>query len=64
VSDIKIQKEYIKAFALKFEHLRNVRKILIKLQQQMSLQTKLDSFLKPSLLRSKTSKISESSVDE
>jgi hypothetical protein len=29
-----------------------------------SVQTKLDSFFKPALLRSKASKISESSIDE
>jgi hypothetical protein len=46
------------------EHLRNVREILIKDQQQRSVQTKRDSFFKPALLRSKTSIISGSSIDE
>jgi hypothetical protein len=45
-----------------YEHLRNVREILIKEQQQRSVQTKLDSFFKSALLRSKTSKTSESSI--
>jgi hypothetical protein len=43
-----------------YEHLRTVREILIKEQQQ----TKLDSFFKPALLRSKTSTTSEPSIDE
>jgi hypothetical protein len=47
-----------------YEHLRTVREILIKEQQQRSLQEKLDSFFKPALLRSKTSTTSESSIDE
>jgi hypothetical protein len=47
-----------------YEHLRTVREILIEEQQQMSVQTKCDSFLKPALLCSKTSKTSESSIDE
>jgi N-glycosylase/DNA lyase len=47
-----------------YEHLRTVRKILIKEQQQRSVQTKLDSFFKPALLRSKTSTTSEPSIDE
>jgi hypothetical protein len=64
LSDIKKQKESIKTFALKFEHPRTVREILIKEQQQRSVQTKLDSFSKPALLRSKTSTTSESSTDE
>jgi hypothetical protein len=38
-----------------YGHLRTVREILIKEQQQRSVQTKLDSFFKPTLLRSKTS---------
>jgi transposase len=37
-----------------YEHLRTVREILIKEQQQMSVQAKLDSFFKPALLSSKT----------
>jgi hypothetical protein len=47
-----------------YEHLRTVREILIKEQQQRSVQTKLDSFFKPALLRSKTSTTSESSINE
>jgi transposase len=47
-----------------YEHLRTVREILIEEQQQMSVQTKCNSFLKPALLCSKASKTSESSVDE
>jgi hypothetical protein len=47
-----------------YEHLRTVREILIKEQQQRSVQTKLNSFFKPALLRSKTSTTSESSIDE
>jgi hypothetical protein len=47
-----------------FEHIRTVREILIKEQQQRSVQTKLDSFFKPALLRSETSTTSESSIDE
>jgi chlorite dismutase len=35
-----------------YEHLRTVREILIKEQQHRSVQTKLDSFFKPALLRS------------
>jgi hypothetical protein len=34
-----------------YEHPRTVREILIKEQQQRSVQTKLDSFFKPALLR-------------
>jgi hypothetical protein len=41
-----------------------VREILIKEQQQRSVQTELDSFFKPALLCSKTSTTSESSIDE
>jgi hypothetical protein len=47
-----------------YEHLRTVREILIKEQQQRSVQTKLDSFFKHALLRSETSTTSESSIDE
>jgi hypothetical protein len=47
-----------------YEHLRTVRKILIKEQQQRSVQAKLDSFFKPALLRSKVRTTSESSIDE
>jgi hypothetical protein len=47
-----------------YEHLRTVREILIKEQQQRSVQTKLDSFFKPALLHSETSTTSESSIDE
>jgi hypothetical protein len=47
-----------------YEHLRTVREILIKEQQQRSVHTKLDSFFKPALLRSKTSTTSASSIDE
>jgi hypothetical protein len=47
-----------------YEHLRTMREILIKEQQQRSVQTKFDSFFKPALLRSKTSTTSESSIDE
>jgi hypothetical protein len=43
---------------------RTVREILIKEQQQMSLETKLGSFFKPALLSSKTNTTSESSMDE
>jgi hypothetical protein len=46
------------------EHLRTVREILIKEQQQRSLQTKLDSFFKSALLLSKTHTTSKSSIDE
>jgi hypothetical protein len=46
------------------EDLRTVREILIKEQQQRFVQTKLDSFFKPALLRSKTSTTSVSSIDE
>jgi hypothetical protein len=46
------------------EHLKTVREIEIKEQQQMSVQTKLDSFFKPALFRSKTSTISQSSINE
>jgi hypothetical protein len=42
----------------------NRREILIKEQQQRSVQTKPDSFFKPALLRSKTSTTSESTIDE
>ena len=45
------------------EHLNTVREILIKGQQQRSVHTKLDGFLKPALLRSKTSTTS-TSADE
>jgi hypothetical protein len=47
-----------------YEHLRSLREILIKEQQQRSVQTKLNSFSKPALLRSKTSTTSESSINE
>jgi arginine deiminase len=47
-----------------YEHLRNVRKVLIKEQQQRSIQTTLDSFFKPALIHSKTSTTSESSINE
>jgi hypothetical protein len=47
-----------------YEYLRTLREILIKEQQQRSVQTKLDSFFKPALLRSETSTTSESSIDE
>jgi hypothetical protein len=47
-----------------YEHLRTVREVLIKEQQQRSVQTKLNSFFKPALLRSKTSTTSESYIDE
>lgn len=47
-----------------YEHVRTVREILIKEQQQMSLQTKLGSFFKPGLLSSKRNTTSESFVDE
>jgi hypothetical protein len=47
-----------------YEHLRNVMEILIKEQQQRSVQTKLDSFFKPPLLRSKTSTTSDFSINE
>jgi hypothetical protein len=40
-----------KKFQEYYEHLRTVREILIKEQQQRSVQTKLDSFFKPALLR-------------
>jgi hypothetical protein len=40
------------------------REILIKEQQQRSVHTKLDSFFKPALLRSKTSTTYGSSIDE
>jgi len=42
----------------------DLREILIKERQQRSVQTKLESFFKLALLRSKTSTISESSIDE
>jgi hypothetical protein len=38
-----------------YEHLRTVREILIKEQQQRYVQTKLDSSFKPALLRLKRS---------
>jgi hypothetical protein len=41
-----------------------VRDILIKEQQQRSVQTKLDSVFQPASLRSKSSTTSESSIDE
>jgi hypothetical protein len=47
-----------------YEHLRTVREILTKEQQQRSVQTKLDSFFKSALLRSKTSTTSEYSISE
>jgi hypothetical protein len=47
-----------------YEHLRTVREILIKEQQQRSVQTELNSFFKPALLFSKTSATSDSSIDE
>jgi hypothetical protein len=53
-----------KKFQGYYEHLRTVREILIKEQQQRCVQTKLDSFLKPAVLRSKTSTTSASSIDE
>jgi hypothetical protein len=37
-----------------YEHLRTVKGILIKEQQQRSVQTELDSFYKPALLHYKT----------
>jgi hypothetical protein len=37
---------------------------LRKGDESLSLQTELDTFFKPALLRSKTSKTSESSIDE
>jgi vacuolar-type H+-ATPase subunit I/STV1 len=46
------------------EHLNTVKEITFKEQQQRSVQTKMHSFFKPALLRSKTSKISESSINE
>jgi hypothetical protein len=46
------------------EPLKAVRKIIITKQQQRFVQTKLDSFFKPALLHSKTSTISESSINE
>jgi Mg2+ and Co2+ transporter CorA len=64
VSDIKKQKESMKTYALKFEHIRTMRDILIKERQQRSVQTKLDSFFKPALLHSKRSATTESSMDE
>jgi hypothetical protein len=49
-----------------YGHLITVRDILrvIKEQQQRSVQTELDSFFKPALLRSKISTTSEPSIDE
>jgi len=47
-----------------YEHLSTVREILIRGQQQRSVHTILDGFLKPALLRSKTSTTSGSSADE
>jgi hypothetical protein len=47
-----------------YEQLRTVREILIKKQQQRSVQTKPDSFFQPTLLRSNTSTTSESSINE
>jgi hypothetical protein len=47
-----------------YERLRSVREILIKEQEQRSVQKKLDSFFKSALLRSKASTVSESSIDE
>jgi hypothetical protein len=41
-----------------------LREILIKEQQQSSVQAKLDSFFKPAVLRTKTRTASESSIDE
>jgi hypothetical protein len=46
-----------------YEHLKTVREILIKEQQQRSVQTQLDSFFKPALLPSKTNTTSESPMD-
>jgi hypothetical protein len=47
-----------------YECLRTVREILIKERQQRSVQTKLDTFFKHALLRSKPSTTSESSINE
>jgi len=47
-----------------YKHLRTVREILIKEQEQRSVQTKLESFFKLTLLRWTTSTTSESSIDE
>jgi hypothetical protein len=47
-----------------YEHLSTVREVLIKGQQQRSVHTNLDGFLKPALLCSKRSTTSESSADE
>jgi hypothetical protein len=47
-----------------YEYLSTVREILIKGRQQRSGHTKLDGFLKPAILRAKTSTTSESSADE
>jgi hypothetical protein len=41
-----------------------VREILIKEQQQRSVQTKLWQFFKPALIHSETGTTSESSIDE
>jgi hypothetical protein len=46
-----------------YEHLRIVKNILVKEQQQRSVQTKFDSFFKPALLHSKTSTTSKSSIE-
>jgi hypothetical protein len=46
-----------------YEHLRTVREIPIKEQQQRSVQTKLDSFFKPALLHLKKSTTFEPSTD-
>jgi hypothetical protein len=47
-----------------YKHLRTVREILIKEQQQTSVQTKCDGFSKSALLHSKTSTTAESSINE
>jgi hypothetical protein len=47
-----------------YEHLRTVREILIKEQQQRFVRTEVDSFFKPALLHLKTSTTSEPSIDE
>jgi hypothetical protein len=45
-----------------WEHIWNMREILIKEQRHRSVQTKLDSFFKPAVLRTGTT--SESPIDE
>jgi len=47
-----------------YKHLRTVREILIKEQQQRSVQTELNSFFKPALFCSKTSATAGSSINE